>query len=1480
MHFLKLSLLLLMLTLPGINQAWAHTNIHRVISARDGLMFNGAVQHINFDDQGFAWIASEYGLYRVTQSRARRVDVGGQSVSPQTFSGRPFWRVFPITSSMIFATTEEGTLLFDVRDNRMKALGSDLFPSFGTALITDMKLAADGSYRVMTEEGELWRFDPAAMTMEFMFKAPVEDEFWLNIQAFRGAWILVGKHNLLLVNDDGELERKLWESDSIRLRSLYQADDGTLWAATSDGLASLKLPTLELNFEPGVPQSLYSLTQDNEGTFWFATSDGLLAWKQGEELKTYYADLIFNQADISTVYTVTRDPSGLIWAGGNGKGVVLLAPDPDYVLDSISSHDTYQIPLNVSWSMISDNNHLWLAAEGGLHYIDRENASFESVLLEGLSRDDQVYDIAWLDQNNLLTLTTNGLYRVNGDSLESQTLAAWSGHIPPEEIDWATVLYSDPVRQGRVWLAGYKGLYYWHPGERRILPVDWGKYGPPGDTGNINFVKRDSQGRLWIGGNQVFGYFDRNLTGFTSLASLTKVEDSDIELMNMLELSPGKFWLGSAEHGVFEFDGERVNSLKSQVPCTTVFFMGQTQNYSFIGCTSSLITQRKGSDSFMVHSRRSGLPVSEFNQGAFELYQNDKLYVGTTDGVLLLDVGVMQAQPRSDRLFIEAIQVMDTDAEHLDILPGESVKLAAGTEVISIQLSAASFWHVEPPDLQYRLLERRGRNEPGYLPLNGQTLLTLNNLHPGDYVLEVLQRQDGVWSESPVLFQFAIDFEWWQTTWFRMLVFACVLALLAFVFWIRQQQLNRVKAMNVELQAGEEKLLQALKGSDSELWEWHADMDRLFLSNRTGLLGESQMLVLRPQSVRLFPDDQQEYEQLCSGLRSGELQKFETEFRYLNPQGEVAWMRVMGKSLFDHSGKLQQVLGIFSDITAIRELQNKASLLARAFEYTAEGVLILDHEQNISVANRSAISLLGESLEGRAFKSLLTIPNLDEELFREVTAQSGWSGELEFALPEMSCPVWLNASAMCDGNNKAMHYVMVFSDIRERKRSEADLRRLANYDMLTGLPNRTLFGARLMKAILQAGKNDEKLALLFMDLDRFKHVNDSYGHGMGDALLVEAASRLHACMETEHTLCRFGGDEFVVLARDADNLDNVNRLAETILRQMTMPFELYGREFHLSASIGISVWPDDANQPEALIKNADQAMYHAKDEGRCNFQYYSSERNAEALYHLKLEAELRKALENGDFELYFQPQINIRERTERLVGIEALLRWHHATEGYIRPDIFVAIAESCGLVKQLDLWVLREACTQGRKWCQIAPDDFYVAVNISAVHFRSRDFVSGVHRILLETGMKPENLELEITEGVLMKEVSVAQEHLRKLADLGVKVAIDDFGTGYSSLAYLRHFSVNSLKIDRTFFIDIVEHVSDQAIVSSIVELARNLKLDVVAEGVETEEQLEQAFIRGCYTIQGYYYAKPMPVPEMDAYLRQHSFPPASDVAN
>ncbi|BDM65893.1 hypothetical protein NFHSH190041_33450 [Shewanella sp. NFH-SH190041] len=707
---------------------------------------------------------------------------------------------------------------------------------------------------------------------------------------------------------------------------------------------------------------------------------------------------------------------------------------------------------------------------------------------------------------------------------------------------------------------------------------------------------------------------------------------------------------------------------------------------------------------------------------------------------------------------------------------------------------------------------------------------------------------------------------WWQTDFMGLLLLALLVAGVLALAFVRQRQIRRMRRMNTALQESEDRLLQALHGSDSELWEWRRDTRKVHLSNRhNAKASDGDEVALSLDAVLIHPDDKPRVNALWQNIFSGTQQKFETEYRYRRPDSSWGWLRVRGRALLGDEQQVEKVVGIYSDITLRRTLQDEAHLLAQAFENTTEGVLILDAEQKIKVANSAARTLLPADLIGREFATLMA----GEGQIGLATLEQNWNGELELLSGGGSCPVWLNLSVMRDDHQRIQHYVAVFSDIRERKRQEADLRRLANYDVLTGLPNRSLFSSHLLKTIQLAEQQGQKLALMFMDLDRFKHVNDSFGHGMGDALLVEAAARLQGCVTSEYSLCRFGGDEFVVLLQDAGDRRQVNELANCILQQMATPFKLYGREFFITTSIGISIWPDDATQPETLIKNADLAMYHAKEEGRGHYQYYSSERNAEALYHLRLEADIRKALERDEFELHYQPQIDVL-REDRMVGMEALIRWQHPQDGYIRPDIFVRVAEACGLVIEIDLWVLEEACTQGARWCAALEMPVKMSVNISAVHFRQPEFVEGVERILAKTGMKAENLELEITEGVLMKELKVAQKHLKMLAELGISVAIDDFGTGYSSLAYLRHFNVHSLKIDRTFLIDIATNSSDQAIVSSIVELARNLKLQVIAEGVETQEQLEQTFVRGCYVIQGYYFAKPMPQELMDEYLRHN----------
>jgi diguanylate cyclase (GGDEF)-like protein len=415
----------------------------------------------------------------------------------------------------------------------------------------------------------------------------------------------------------------------------------------------------------------------------------------------------------------------------------------------------------------------------------------------------------------------------------------------------------------------------------------------------------------------------------------------------------------------------------------------------------------------------------------------------------------------------------------------------------------------------------------------------------------------------------------------------------------------------------------------------------------------------------------------------------------------------------------------------------------------------------------------------------------------------------------------------------------------------------AEHDFLTGLPNRMLLNDRIGQSIALASRHSNKVAVLFLDLDGFKHINDSLGHPAGDKLLQSISSRLIECVRASDTVSRQGGDEFVVLLSEVDQAEDVMITARRILRAVAGAHSINEQELHITTSIGISVYPDDGMDAEALIKNADTAMYQAKANERQGFQFFTSAMNIRAVERQALEESLRRALEREELELHYQPRVDLN--TGAIVGAEALLRWTHPTRGAIPPAVFIPIAEECGLILQIGRWVMRTACLQAQAWVDAGLLPLLMAVNVSALEFRDERFLSNLLDILQETGFDAKFLEVELTESVLMKRAESAALLLNTVRARGVRVAIDDFGTGYSSLSYLRKFPVDALKIDQSFVRQIGPVADDASLVTAVIAMARSLKLRVVAEGVETEEQ--RAFLRGqkCDEAQGYYFSKPVP---------------------
>jgi len=470
-------------------------------------------------------------------------------------------------------------------------------------------------------------------------------------------------------------------------------------------------------------------------------------------------------------------------------------------------------------------------------------------------------------------------------------------------------------------------------------------------------------------------------------------------------------------------------------------------------------------------------------------------------------------------------------------------------------------------------------------------------------------------------------------------------------------------------------------------------------------------------------------------------------------------------------------------------------------------------------------------------------------------------------------PIEDSVSPIHDREGHATGAVIVFRDVSAARAMALQMTHSAQHDFLTGLPNRMLFNDRVSQAVVLAPRHMKNVAVLFLDLDGFKHINDSLGHPIGDKLLQSIAKRLVDCVRDSDTVSRQGGDEFVVLLSEVEQSEDASITASRMLRAVAGAHSIDQHDLHVTASIGVSVYPDDGLDAETLIKNADTAMYQAKENGRQSYQFFKPAMNVRAVERQSIEESLRRALERHEFALHYQPKINLK--TREITGAEALIRWTHPIRGPVPPGQFIPVAEDCGLILPIGNWVLREACKQARAWIDAGLSLGTMAVNISAMEFRDDNFLEGVFTILKDTGLDPRSLELELTESVLMKRAESTQSILKTLRARGVQLAVDDFGTGYSSLSYLRKFPIDALKIDQSFVRQITSAPDETTIVTAVISMGRSLKLRVVAEGVETQEELVFLQAHQCDEAQGYYFSRPV-LPEQFASLLRTGIPEAS----
>jgi len=571
----------------------------------------------------------------------------------------------------------------------------------------------------------------------------------------------------------------------------------------------------------------------------------------------------------------------------------------------------------------------------------------------------------------------------------------------------------------------------------------------------------------------------------------------------------------------------------------------------------------------------------------------------------------------------------------------------------------------------------------------------------------------------------------------------------------------------------------------------------------------------------------------------------------------------------------RQFIGVMRDVSERRQGEERLRQSAKVFESTTDGVTITDTAGNMIAVNRAFTIITGyteaevRGRNPRILKSGRHDQPFYQAIWNSIARAGSWSGEIWNRRKNGEIyPEWLTISSVTDDTGKLTNYVGVFSDISQIKQSEAERERLAHFDPLTELPNRLLFNARLDHAIQRAERDDSLLTLLFIDLDRFKNINDALGHPAGDRVLQDVARRLSNCGRVEDTVSRLGGDEFAMALEGQGSATQASGMADKLLAALTLPFDLDGQAVFVGASIGISIYPADGKDAATLLKNADAAMHQSKDDGRNTFRFYNAAMTRAARERLTLETNLRRAIEQQEFLVYYQPQIDVS--SGNILGVEALVRWDHPASGLIAPDRFIPLAEETGLIVPLGEWVLFTACTQARAWLD-DPDQptLSVAVNLSPRQFRQHNLAAHVRAVLEASGLPAALLELEITESAIMDNPGQAIATLQALKDLGITISIDDFGTGYSSLAHLKRFPIDKLKIDQSFIRDIPRDHSDMEIAATIIAMARNLHLKVLAEGVETEEQLAFLQSHGCDAYQGYLCSRPIPASELERWLAE-----------
>jgi diguanylate cyclase (GGDEF)-like protein/PAS domain S-box-containing protein len=1498
--WLLLGLALLLASAPGPAEGASVREFYfQRLGSEQGLL-QQTVTALAQDPQGFVWVGTQGGLHRYDGQRfvAWRHDPRDPEGLPDSF----VTALVVDGDSLWIGTLSQYVVRLDLADGRFHryrphaaaAAASPAADPWTVQHQVRALLPQDGRVWVATAAG-LERLDPRTGARDIILRldeaaaaAPWQS---LVVDGEGALWYGSGA-GLYRIGPRGGIER-IGPAEPVR--HLARDSRGRLWVGRGDGLHRLSDSGRELvrAWPPDDdPVPVEAIVEAPDRHLWLAIPGGGLV--RLDPVTGRVAARVRESAAIpgslheDGVSTLMLDRGGMLWAGGSYRG--LAVTDPLGARFPYLTNIVGGSPVESSVRAIAqdDRGQLWIATDPGqLLHLSVPGHRFEDLtrlLPAGMGGPAaprmRVMGFARAAPDRQWLATTLGLMQLDTRALRITPIILAGLGTP-------SIRSIARDARGDLWLGTTRqGLLHYRPATGAWRRADARTGGAStGERAAVHAVHADSRGRVWFGTGDGLGLIEGGSERIHRFRH--GIEDPHSLAGNLVraihEDPAGTIWIGShaglsrvREHPdrPIDFDHPLAAALPDQVPPTVFSIAESPAGTLWLGTNAGIVRYDTGSGVARGYALADGLQDIEFNGGAVAELADGRLAFGGVRGLNLFDPARV-----ADSGYLPPVRLLSTRigaAAQEGRAPWQPGELQVPGDVALLRLRVGALDYSPAANLRYRY--RMPGFDRDWVDNGASGEITYTRLPPGDYLLQVQAgNSEGLWNPELLEVPLRVQPPAWRTPWAITGYLLAALLLLGSLGWLWYSRRQRERGYFRQISEREERLKLALWASGEQFWDYDLRRGELhwLRAEDSAQAPDIGVQTAVEEDHRIHEEDLPQVRERLRQHLDGTKPVFLSEHRVRNEDGAWTWVRTRGRVVErDPQGRAVRVAGTARDITISRRAERERRIASEVLRSMTEAVAVFDRDFRFVGVNPAFARMTGygeAEVVGRP-TSLLDSSQHDPDFYSQMRADlernGRWSGEMWQQRKdgdEFLC--WIQGGVVHDAGGQRSHYVAVLSDITDQKRAEQELRYLANYDTLTSLPNRALLSERLSRAIVRARRQGSRIAVLFLDLDRFKDVNDSLGHAAGDRILRAAATRLQDTVGAQHTVARLGGDEFTVVLEDLEAPEDSEKMAREVITAFEAPLQIdENQDVTISPSIGISLYPDNAQVPTDLLKHADTAMYQAKAAGRRTYMRYTESMDVHIRHRATVSGALRKVLDRNELRLVFQPQLSLSQA--RITGVEALLRWNSAEHGEIPPAQFIPLAEESGLILEIGEWALREACFTLKRWRQHGLDRLSMAVNVSSLQLLRGDLPAVVARILEETGVPASCLELELTESVIMANAELTMATLQAFRALGVSLAIDDFGTGYSSLAYLKRLPINKLKIDKEFIGDLTRDPDDEAITSTVITMGRSLELTVVAEGVETEAQMQFLREHDCDQIQGYWLSPPLDPHSCLAFIR------------